>query len=235
MDTVLFDLDGTLLPMDQDLFIKHYFNQLAKKCLPFGVKPETLVDAVWAGTKQIVQNDGSATNEERFWTSFEQSLGPVVEDLRPLLDSFYYNEFHLAKAGTQPNPQAAALVRSLKKQGHTLVLASNPVFPRHAHGARLSWIGLELDDFDWVTSYEHCHYAKPNPGYYREILEEIGKEPHQCLMIGNDVVEDGAAASLGIDLFLVTDNLINRGNEDLSGRQAGSFDDLYRWMETLPA
>ena len=28
---VLFDLDGTLLPMDQDLFTKTYFKLLAKK------------------------------------------------------------------------------------------------------------------------------------------------------------------------------------------------------------
>ena len=28
---VLFDLDGTLLPMDQDIFVKSYFGLLAKK------------------------------------------------------------------------------------------------------------------------------------------------------------------------------------------------------------
>ena len=28
--TVLFDLDGTLLPMDQDVFIKDYFGRLAR-------------------------------------------------------------------------------------------------------------------------------------------------------------------------------------------------------------
>ena len=34
--TVLFDLDGTLLPMDQDAFTKGYFKLLAKKLLPYG-------------------------------------------------------------------------------------------------------------------------------------------------------------------------------------------------------
>ena len=32
--TVLFDLDGTLLPMDQDTFVKAYFGYLSKKLYP---------------------------------------------------------------------------------------------------------------------------------------------------------------------------------------------------------
>lgn len=32
--TVMFDLDGTLLPMDQDQFTQYYFGLLAKKLAP---------------------------------------------------------------------------------------------------------------------------------------------------------------------------------------------------------
>ena len=32
---VLFDLDGTLLPMDQDVFVRAYFGALAKKLAPY--------------------------------------------------------------------------------------------------------------------------------------------------------------------------------------------------------
>ena len=38
LDTVLFDLDGTLLPMDQDVFIKAYFGRLARKLAPLFVR-----------------------------------------------------------------------------------------------------------------------------------------------------------------------------------------------------
>ena len=31
--TVLFDLDGTLLPMDQDVFVKDYFTRIAGKVI----------------------------------------------------------------------------------------------------------------------------------------------------------------------------------------------------------
>ena len=63
MKTVLFDLDGTLLPMDQDVFIRAYFGGLAQKLAPLGYEPKQLLDAVWAGTGAMVKNDGSRTNQ----------------------------------------------------------------------------------------------------------------------------------------------------------------------------
>ena len=41
--TVLFDLDGTLLPMDQDAFTKGYFTLLVQKLAPHGYDPAALV------------------------------------------------------------------------------------------------------------------------------------------------------------------------------------------------
>ena len=35
LTTVLFDLDGTLLPMDNDAFTKGYFKLLARKLAPY--------------------------------------------------------------------------------------------------------------------------------------------------------------------------------------------------------
>ena len=43
---VLFDLDGTLLPMDQDIFVKTYFGLLAKKLAPYGYEPDKLIQSV---------------------------------------------------------------------------------------------------------------------------------------------------------------------------------------------
>ena len=55
----LFDLDGTLLPMDQEAFTTGYFKLLTKKLAPHGYEPKSLVDAIWAGTAAMVKNDGS--------------------------------------------------------------------------------------------------------------------------------------------------------------------------------
>ena len=62
---VLFDLDGTLLPMDMEAFTNGYFGLLTQKMAPRGYDPKRLIDAVWAGTAAMVKNDGSRTNEER--------------------------------------------------------------------------------------------------------------------------------------------------------------------------
>ena len=65
--TVLFDLDGTLLPMDQDIFVKDYFGRIAAKVAPAGYDPRQLIDTIWRGTAAMVKNDGSKTNERVFW------------------------------------------------------------------------------------------------------------------------------------------------------------------------
>lgn len=52
LTTILFDLDGTLLPMDNDTFTKGYFKLLAAKLAPHGYEPKQLIDGVWQGTKE---------------------------------------------------------------------------------------------------------------------------------------------------------------------------------------
>ena len=60
--TVLFDLDGTLLPMDLDAFIHTYFGLLAQKAAPYGYEPKPLIDGVWKGMGAMIQNDGACPN-----------------------------------------------------------------------------------------------------------------------------------------------------------------------------
>jgi hypothetical protein len=93
---VLFDLDGTLLPMDQDAFIKTYFHALAKKMASYGYEPETLMKAVGAGTMAMVKNDGSITNEERFWRTFGQFFDKDVRKDESIFEDFYRNELNKA-------------------------------------------------------------------------------------------------------------------------------------------
>ena len=78
LTTVLFDLDGTLLPMDNDAFTKGYFKILAAKLAPHGYDLGQLVDAMWAGTAAMVKNDGSQSNEAAFWKKFAGIYGEKV-------------------------------------------------------------------------------------------------------------------------------------------------------------
>ena len=72
--------------------------------------------------------------------------------------------------------------------------------------------------------------GKPNPAYYQEVLDKLGVDPKECLMVGNDVIEDVAAEKLGMQIFLVTDCLINKKGADISAYPQGTFADLLRYL-----
>ena len=107
----LFDLDGTLLPMDQDEFTKGYFKLLAAKLAPYGYEPKTLIDTVWAGTAAMVKNTGVQTNEAAFWEMFSRTYGAEkTERDKPLFEEFYVGDFQRASVfcpgTTKPRKQS---------------------------------------------------------------------------------------------------------------------------------
>lgn len=231
--TVLFDLDGTLLPMDQDEFVRSYFKLLAKKVAPLGYDPASLIDNIWAGTAAMVKNDGSRKNEEAFWAQFAKFYGDKVYDDIPVFDKFYSEDFNLAKDVCGFAPNAKKIVDGLRERGFEVVLATNPIFPPVATLSRISWAGLSAESFSLITNYSNSSYCKPNPKYYEEILSKIGKTPEECLMVGNDVEEDMVAQSLGMKVFLLTDCIINKKDRDISVYPHGDFEALADYLQTI--
>lgn len=231
---ILFDLDGTLLPMDMEKFTRGYFKRLVAKAAPRGYEPETLIKSVWAGTAAMVKNNGEITNEEAFWNKFSEIYGEekAAAD-RPMFDEYYRKEFSDVKADCGFNPAAAETVAALKAKGFSLVLATNPIFPAAATESRIEWAGLDKNDFLLYTTYENSHYCKPNPKYYEEILERLNMKAEECLMVGNDVTEDMIAETLGMKVFLLTDCLLNKENKDISVYPHGGFSELLRFTEEL--
>jgi len=230
--TILFDLDGTLLPMDQDTFIQAYFGLLARKMAPLGYEPKRMIEAVYAGTGAMIKNDGSATNETVFWKVFCGVFGEQARADEPYFDAFYRNEFQQVKDACGFDERAAKLIERLKEKGYRLVLATNPLFPAVATRSRIRWAGLNADDFEWITTYENASFCKPNVKYYEEIIRKLELDPRQCLMVGNDVGEDMIAGKLGMKTFLLTDCLINRVEADVRMYPHGSFEALERYINS---
>lgn len=230
---ILFDLDGTLLPMDQDVFVKAYFGALAKKLAPHGYEPQKLVQSIWTGTKAMIKNDGTKKNEDAFWDTFAGIYGDHVRDEMPYFDEFYAQNFDIVQQSCGYNPKAQVTVKALKEKGFVLALATNPIFPAVATEKRMRWAGLDRADFALYTTYENSRYCKPNPKYYADILSALGAKGEECLMVGNDVGEDMVAQSLGMQVFLLTDCLINRENKDVSVYPNGSFDELLAFVDSL--
>ena len=230
---ILFDLDGTLLPMDQNTFIKAYFGGLCKRLSPYGYAPEKLVDAIWKGSAAMVMNTGERRNEELFWDAFAACLGEGIRDYKGELDAFYRDEFPTVVLSCGYDARAKEVVSLVRQRGLRAILATNPLFPGVATECRMQRAGLAPSDFEWYTTYENSSYCKPNLAYYREILDTVGLSPEECVMVGNDVEEDMIAQELGMRVFLLTDCLINKKERDISQYPHGGFDELIAFVSTL--
>lgn len=234
---ILFDMDGTLLPMDINEFTMGYFKLLYKKMVGFGVPQDVFVKAVLGGTKAMQANDGSALNKDVFWAFFTKVTGATaVDEMIAVSDDFYGNEFNEAINLTQPNPLAAAAVAAAHKAAGIVALSTNPLFPMPGQRTRMSWLGLSEEDFALVTSYETDCYCKPNPAYFTTVCERLGVDPADCLVIGNDEYEDMfCAAQAGIGAcYLVTDWMIASPEHPWDGPR-GTFAEMVEMLEGMAA
>ena len=232
MKTVLFDLDGTLLPLDQEAFGKAYIFGMAKYMTPYGYDLQELIRGITVGTGAMVKNDGAETNEEVFWRCFSQQLDRDARADEPYFEAYYRTEFQKVRAVCGFNPQSAEVIAFLKKNGCRVALATNPLFPQIATYSRVAWAGMDPADFDLITTYENSRHCKPNPEYYRDVLEALGETPENCIMVGNDVDEDMLAAqAAGLRVFLLTDCIINRHNIGVSRIPQGGFPELMEFLK----
>ena len=155
--------------------------------------------------------------------------------LETILDDFYATDFDGARSCLTARTDRSGLIRSLRRRGYGVVLATNPIFPAVAIETRLGWVGLSQADFDYVTAYENSRRSKPSPGYYRDILSHLGRRGEECLMVGNNPVDDMAALQAGLAVYLVTDCLENPGGVTVEDYPHGSFRELEASLERLPA
>lgn len=209
LKAVLFDLDGTLLPMREDEFVPLYVKLLIKKISLHGYEEEKLTKVLWAGNKRIVLNDGMKSNEEVFWEELCSHLGEDFIKEKEYIDSFYTNEFLETKRICKENKLAKEIVKFVKDNNLLCILSTNPVFPRVCTKTRMGFVDLEESDFDYCSYYENSSYSKPNPIYFLEILEKFNLEPEEVILFGNNTYEDGECAlKCGIKTYLVGDYII---------------------------
>lgn len=231
--TVLFDLDGTLLPMDLDVFTEAYLKGLATAAATYGYEPNGFSKAVLAGTASMVKNDGSKTNEAAFWNTLADIYGEQIKSQTHIFDEFYRTDFQKISEVCGNTPKATEVICTAKSLGFRVALATNPLFPKIATESRIRWAGLDPKDFEIFTSFETYHFCKPNLNYYKEVCANMGVLPEECLMVGNEVSEDMIAEQLGMKVFLLTDCIINKENKDISIYPNGSFDELITYLKTL--
>ena len=130
LNTILFDLDGTLAPFQQDEFVRVYFGLLVRRLVPMGYDGEKLVRALWKGVDAMIGNSGAVTNRQVFWECFTQEMGMQALALETILDDFYATDFDGARSCLTARTDRSGLIRSLRRRGYGVVLATiNHGFP----------------------------------------------------------------------------------------------------------
>lgn len=231
---ICFDLDGTLLPMDLELFMNGYFRSLARFAATKGLEVEQFLKGLKAGTKAMAVSGEDVVNADAFWNTMLGYLEDPERDWVSVFEEFYLSDFKHVGDGVVANPAAARAVRTLKEKGYTLALTTMPMFPALAVAERLRWAGVDADVFDRITTYENSRSVKPRQTYYAENLAALGIRGEDVLMVGNNTVEDLAFLDLGADGYVVTDHLIDPLNYDFSTIKHGTMEEFVAWVETLP-
>lgn len=198
---ILFDLDGTLLDNDMDVFLPHYFRMLSARVAHL-MPADAFMAHLMRSTELMLANDGRATNQDVFDAAFFPLAGHSREELEPLFQGFYADDFAALRQYTRCKPEAPQVVQQAFDLGLDVVIATNPLFPATAVEWRLEWAGVAGFPYHLVTSYENSRAAKPNLRYFQGILETIGQPADAALVVGDEDM-DMVAGHLGCQTFLV--------------------------------
>ena len=204
LKAVLLDLDNTMAIFDEPLFYQHYLTAAARSFTDIMAEDEFsrhLLNAIAA----LRKNNGDMNNLAYFLAAFSDGTDMDGELIWQRFNHFYDMVYDTIPVQvTTPQGLRETLDR-LRQTGLKLVVASNPLFPLAVQKKRMTWAGIDKVPFDLITHIENMSFVKPNLGYFRQVCAKIGLPPEQCLMVGNDPVNDIVAGKAGLKTYLTTD------------------------------
>jgi len=230
LKAILFDLDGTLIEVNLKQFIPEYLKLLASNVSHL-VRQSKFISKLMIASQEVDKNDGNKTNDEVFAEAFFPLIGYAREEMDPLFDKFYEQDFPKLRQYTSRKPAARKVMESAFKKGYDVVIATTPLLPETAIRQRLDWAGVPIDDFPYklITSLENTYANKPNLLYYKLIAETIGHNANECLMVG-DEEKDMVAARLGMKTFLVQSPNTELGPDTPEPDYQGTLADLEKML-----
>ena len=215
LTTLLFDLDGTLLDMDEEAFVPLYMKSVAKAMAKYGLDPQKMIQALKAGSEAMFNNNGPELNRDVLFKIMSDTFGFDIREYEDRFDDYYRTTFDEAAVTTHPKEGMEELLKHWKDLGYRLVLASNPVFPVSAMEERLKWAGIDPKLFDDISSYSTSTCSKRSPNFFMETAKRLGVTPEECMMIGNSVDEDGQAENACMQFWLQEGTDFSKLNEYL--------------------
>lgn len=235
MKALLLDLDDTLLGNPMGTFLPRYMPLLGEHIAQISnLPPAGLINAVFRATRVMTGNtDPAITNADLFWQEMKKStdIDWLALNAPGHMEDFYNGRFHDLKEITTVRPAARRLVEWAIDRNLDVVVATNPLFPRAAIEARLTWAEIGHYPFKLVTTMENMHATKPTRAYYEEILQKIGRAPAEAIMVGDDWKNDiEPAAALGMKNFWITEGGESTPQDNLTNGK-GDLEACFAWLK----
>lgn len=241
--TILLDLDNTLILFDETEFYLRYMERI----VPFFadlVPDDQFRDRLLRGIGGLLKNDGALNNREFFLDRFCDGDTSGRQAVWDRFIRFYETEYEKVPVTASAPDAVEQVLEQLAAWGIELVVATNPLFPEIAQQKRMAWIGLDQSRFRLVTHLENMSYVKPRVAYYRQISDMVGRSPGECMMVGNDKVNDMVAGRAGMTTYLTTEageidyRAVTRGRKVRHGQAheadySGALVDLLPVVERL--
>lgn len=224
LKAILFDLDGTLIDVDLNQFIPGYLKLLAKNVAHL-IPPKKMVPAILKASEFVNSNDGKIPNEDVFLNAFFPVEGYEKDQIQPLFDRFYEEDYKKLQMFTKKKPEARKVVQTAFDKDYKVVIATTPVFPLTAIEQRLDWAGIGDFPYDLITSIENSCATKPNLLYYQLIFKYLNLFAKDCIMVG-DEDKDMVCANLGSQTFLVNSSSTKLSAETPEPTYKGTLKDL---------
>lgn len=205
VNTVLWDLDGTLVGIRRRTFAA-LMPAVAAAMFADIVAPWRFARILAAVLPDVRANTTELTNFDLMVTRIADETGRDPELIGARLSRLAERGFPRLRRCFYPHRAAGALVEALAARNLSQVVATNPLWPLSTAHARLGWGGIDARRFSFIASGSSMRTAKPRLDYYRELLQILQCQPHECIMIGNDATADTPAAELGIPVHLLNNS-----------------------------
>lgn len=187
-DTIVFDLDGTLVHSAPDLAraLNHTLSRLGASPL----REEVVTGMIGGGMPKLFERALRASNLKLSEAEFEEAYR-----------AFETHYAENAVVETKLYPDTARVLDDLFTHGLTLAVCTNKLEPIARY--MLEVLGI-ADRFAAIVGGGERRPRKPDPGPLIEILEALGSGPDRAAMVGDSDIDLAAARGASVPFVLVT-------------------------------
>ncbi|MBU1766921.1 MAG: HAD family phosphatase [Candidatus Omnitrophica bacterium] len=163
---VIFDMDGVIV--DTEDAVAQATVDMFDELYGAKVKKEDFLPFVGTGAKKYITGVS-----EKYKVTFD-----MEKALKKREDNF--SKIAIA-GGIKPFPGAVALIKEAKRLGLKTAIATSS--HRSILGITLKGAGIDIGDFDAITTAEECRNVKPDPEIFLLTAKKLDVSPQEALVI----------------------------------------------------